>query len=62
MIGKKNLFKLISMSHTEYFKRVACIPKSKLTELREGLLVLSGCEKGEFFETVLNKSVEEAKQ
>lgn len=60
MTGKKNLFKLISISHTEYFKRVARMPKSKLTELREGLLVLSGCEKGEFFETVLNKSVEEA--
>lgn len=58
--GKKNLFKLISLSHTDYFKRVACIPKSKLVELREGLLILSGCEKGEFFETVLNKSVEEA--
>lgn len=58
--GKKNLYKLISLSHTEYFKRVACMPKSKLTELREGLLVLSGCEKGEFFETVLNKTMEEA--
>ncbi|AZK47756.1 PolC-type DNA polymerase III [Paenibacillus lentus] len=60
--GKKNLYKLVSLSHTEYFKRVACIPKSKLAELREGLLILSGCEKGEFFETVLNKSVEEAER
>ncbi|GGF97075.1 PolC-type DNA polymerase III [Paenibacillus aceti] len=62
MTGKKNLFKLISMSHTEYFKRVPCIPKSKLTEMREGLLVISGCEKGEFFEAVLNKTVEEAEE
>ncbi len=60
--GKKNLFKLISLSHTKHFKRVACIPKSRLTELREGLLVISGCEKGEFFETVLNKTVEEAEE
>jgi len=59
-VGKKNLFKLVSLSHTEHFKRVACIPKSKLTALREGLLVISGCEKGEFFEAVLNKTVEEA--
>jgi DNA polymerase-3 subunit alpha (Gram-positive type) len=58
--GKKNLYKLVSMSHTEYFHRVACIPKSKLIELREGLLILSGCEKSEFFETVLNKSQDEA--
>ncbi|MFD2613043.1 PolC-type DNA polymerase III [Paenibacillus gansuensis] len=61
-VGKKNLFKLISLSHTEYFNKVACIPKSKLMELREGLLIVSGCEKGEFFESVLNKSVEEAEQ
>lgn len=60
--GKKNLFKLISLSHTQYFKRVPCIPKSKLVELREGLLVISGCEKSEFFEAVLNKSLEEAEQ
>ncbi|GGF80055.1 DNA polymerase III PolC-type [Paenibacillus albidus] len=58
--GKKNLYKLISMSHTEYFKRVPCIPKSKLVELRDGLLVISGCERGEFFEAVLNKTTEEA--
>lgn len=61
-VGKKNLFKLISISHTQYFKRVPCIPKSKLVELREGLLIISGCEKGEFFESVLNKSVEEAEE
>jgi DNA polymerase III subunit alpha, Gram-positive type len=61
-VGKKNLFKLISLSHTEYLNRVACIPKSKLIELREGLLVISGCEKGELFETVLNKSLEEAEE
>lgn len=61
-IGKKNLYKLISLSHTEHFKRVARIPRSKLTELREGLMVISGCEKGELFETVLNKSREEAEQ
>ncbi|MDF2924683.1 MAG: polC [Paenibacillaceae bacterium] len=60
--GKKNLYKLITLSHTQYYHKVARIPKSKLMEYREGLLVISGCEKGEFFETVLNKSVEEAEQ
>ncbi len=58
--GKKNLYKLVSLSHTKYYNRVPCIPKSLLTEYREGLLVISGCERGEFYETVLNKSVEEA--
>ncbi|GIP36851.1 DNA polymerase III PolC-type [Paenibacillus sp. J31TS4] len=60
--GKKNLYKLVSLSHTEHYNRVACIPRSKLIELREGLLVISGCEKGELFETVLNKTMEEAEE
>ncbi|WNR46682.1 PolC-type DNA polymerase III [Paenibacillus roseipurpureus] len=60
--GKKNLFKLISLSHTTYLQRSATIPKSVLVEHRDGLLITSGCEKGEFFEAVLNKSIEEAEQ
>ncbi|MGG1551178.1 PolC-type DNA polymerase III [Paenibacillus ferrarius] len=61
-VGKKNLFRLISLSHTTYLQRSATIPKSVLVEHREGLLITSGCEKGEFFEAVLNKSIEEAEQ
>lgn len=60
--GKKNLYKLVSLSHTEFFYRVPCIPRSKLEEYREGLVVFSGCEKGELFETVLNKSYAEAEE
>lgn len=59
-IGKKNLYKLVSLAHTEYLYRTPRIPRSKIVQYREGLLISSGCEKGELFETVLNKSFEEA--
>nr|WP_313898474.1 PolC-type DNA polymerase III [Lederbergia sp. NSJ-179] len=58
--GKKNLFKLVSLSHTRFFNKVPCIPKSLLnTEIRKGLIISSGCEKGELYETALNKTLEE---
>ncbi|WP_193556110.1 PolC-type DNA polymerase III [Paenibacillus ginsengarvi] len=60
--GKKNLFKLLSLSYTEQFNKIPCIPKSRLAELRNGLIISSGCEKGEFFEAVLFKTEEEAER
>ncbi|MFT9847819.1 PolC-type DNA polymerase III [Aneurinibacillus sp. REN35] len=61
-IGKKNLYKIISLSHTEYLYKTPRIPKAQIQKYREGLLISSGCEKGEFFETILNKSPEEAEE
>jgi DNA polymerase III subunit alpha, Gram-positive type len=60
--GLKNLFKLISISHMEYFYRVPRIPRSILEKHREGLLIGSGCDKGEVFGTMMQKSREEAEE
>ncbi|MYL33180.1 PolC-type DNA polymerase III [Pontibacillus yanchengensis] len=58
--GLKNIYKLVSMSHVDYFYRVPRIPRSVLKKYREGILIGSGCDKGEVFETMMQKSQDEA--
>ena len=57
--GLKNLFKLISVAHINYFYRVPRVPRSQLQKYREGILVGSGCDKGEVFEGMMQKGFEE---
>ncbi|SIT67298.1 PolC-type DNA polymerase III [Edaphobacillus lindanitolerans] len=60
--GLKNLFKLVSASHTETFYRVPRIPRSVLQRHREGLLIGSGCDKGEVFEGLMQKPLDEVEE
>jgi DNA polymerase-3 subunit alpha (Gram-positive type) len=61
-VGLKNLFKLVSLSHIQYFYRVPRIPRSVLQQHREGILVGSGCDKGEVFDNMIQRAPEEVEE
>ena len=61
--GIKNLYRLVSEAHLDNFFKAPRTKKSRLQELREGLIIGTACEAGQLYKAILEgKNDEELKE
>ena len=52
-VGLKNLYRIVSAAHTQYFFKKPRVPRSLLNQYREGLLLSPACEAGELYRAIV---------
>ena len=58
-VGLHNLYRLVTLSHLQYFYRQPRIPRNILREYRDGLILGSACEAGELIRAIVEQESEE---
>lgn len=58
-IGRVNLYRLVSLSHLDYYSRRPRVPKSEFLRCREGLLIGTACEAGELYRALVREQPQE---
>lgn len=58
-VGLRNLYKMITISHLQYYKRRPRLPRAVIEDHREGIIIGSACEAGELIRAIVKGESQE---
>ena len=59
MVGLRNLYKMISISHLNYFDEYPRLPRTVIENHREGILLGTSCKSGEMIQAIVHGATDE---